>query len=61
MLILANPELKYMLAEICQTGTCKQDRTFYRLKGAGLIKKIGQQIVLRNNLYTRYFKEHLDA
>ncbi len=29
--------------------------------GHGLIKKMGQQVVLRNRLYTRYFEERFNV
>ncbi len=57
--VLAQPELKQALADICRDHTYEENRNFHRLKGAGLIKKAGQQVVLRNNLYARYFKERL--
>lgn len=60
-LINQKPELKQAMLEICRSQTCPDEQIFHRLKGAGLIKRAGQQIVLRNKLYTRYFKECLDG
>lgn len=58
--ILQKPELEQALSDILLQQTYEENQTFYRLKGAGLIKKVGNQIVLRNNLYTRYFWERLN-
>ncbi|MCB0178489.1 MAG: AAA-like domain-containing protein [Anaerolineae bacterium] len=55
------PDLKQALVRICRNEPWAEDQTFYRLEGAGLIKKDGQRIILRNQLYTRYFKEHFNA
>jgi hypothetical protein len=59
--VLAEPQLKRALAHILRHRTHEEDQIFYRLKAAGLVKKVRQQIVLRNNLYTRYFEERLNA
>jgi hypothetical protein len=53
------PELKQALSLISQKHTHAENDLFYRLKEAGLIKKAGQQVVFRNSLYERYFKERL--
>lgn len=55
------PDLKRTLVRICREGRSPQNQMFYRLNSAGLIKKEGQRVVLRNQLYTRYFKERLNA
>ena len=34
---------------------------FFRLKGAGLVKRERGKVVMRNKLYEEYFKEHLDV
>jgi hypothetical protein len=57
--IWQKPELKQALTLIFQKHTYPENEIFYRLKEAGLIKKVGQQVVFRNNLYERYFKERL--
>jgi hypothetical protein len=59
--VLQKPELKEALAYICRHQTYEENQVFYRLKGAGLIKKEGKLVVLRNKLYDRYFKEHLNV
>ncbi len=59
--VLQKPELKQALAYICHHQTFEENQVFYRLKGAGLIKKDGKKVILRNQLYDRYFKEHLNV
>ena len=59
--ILKNPELRQALVRIVHDHTHKEDALFYRLKGAGLVRKTGKQVTFRNNLYERYFKERLNA
>ena len=59
--VLQKPELKQALIQICRSHAYEENQIFHRLKGAGLIKKVGRQVVLRNNLYTRYFEERLNV
>ena len=59
MRVLQKPELKWALAQICREQTFEENQMFYRLKGAGLIKKDGQLIVFRNKLYERYISSVL--
>lgn len=59
--IQERPDLKQALAHICKVHQYEENRTFYRLKGAGLIKKVGHQVVLRNRLYTQYFEERFNV
>jgi serine/threonine protein kinase len=59
--VLENPALKQALTDICRHHAHEENKIFYRLKGAGLVKKTGQQVILRNNLYTRYFEERLNV
>jgi hypothetical protein len=59
--VLRQPELKQALVRICHAHTWEESPVFYRLKEAGLIKKQGERVVLRNNLYGRYFKERLNG
>lgn len=57
--VLPNPELKQALTTICRSHTYEQNKNFFRLKGMGLIKQDGQQVVFRNELYGRYFNQRL--
>jgi hypothetical protein len=51
--------LKASLARICVEGSHQEDQLFYRLEGAGLVKKSGSKIVISNTLYEHYFRERL--
>jgi hypothetical protein len=59
--VLQRPELKEALIFICRHETYEENQIFYRLKGAGLIKREGKRVVFRNKLYDRYFKERLNV
>jgi hypothetical protein len=59
--VLQQADLKQALARIVRDHTFEENQLYYRLKGAGLIKKEGQRVVFRNNLYDRYFKERLNG
>jgi hypothetical protein len=59
--VLSKPELKGALTEIAQRQTHEENQLFHRLKEAGLVKKVGKQVIFRNNLYDRYFKERLNG
>ena len=58
--ILDMPQIKPSLSQICRHQRHPEDKQYYRLKGAGLIKKVGSQVVMQNNLYARYFTERLN-
>ena len=58
--VLTSPDLRASLEYIAKFQEHQEDQIFHRLKGAGLIKKANSQVVLRNNLYARYFEEHFD-
>jgi AAA-like domain/TIR domain len=47
------------LRQIIRSGTCQNDHTFFRLRGAGLVRKDGRKVVPRCLLYEDYFREHL--
>lgn len=59
--ITEKPELKAALTNIVQGHGYQDEAIFYRLAWAGLIKKEGKQVVLRNKLYQRYFEERLNG
>jgi hypothetical protein len=59
--VLQKPALKQALTYICRHESYEENQIFYRLKGAGLIKKEGKRVILRNQLYDRYFKERLNV
>ncbi|MCL4295186.1 MAG: AAA-like domain-containing protein [Anaerolineae bacterium] len=59
--VLRKPELKQALTRVSQNRTLAEDEVFHRLREAGLIKKSGQDVIFRNKLYERYFKERLNG
>lgn len=59
--VLRKPELKQALTLVSQNRALAEDEVFHRLREAGLIKKSGQEVIFRNKLYERYFKERLNG
>ncbi len=57
--VLQRSDLRLALLQIMQENRCEEDYPFYCLKGLGLIKEVGPQIVFRNKLYARYFEARL--
>ena len=49
------------LREVITKNSCPDERIFFRLRGAGLIKKEGQAVLPRCKLYANYFREHINA
>ncbi|MDJ0708140.1 MAG: AAA-like domain-containing protein [Leptolyngbyaceae cyanobacterium MO_188.B28] len=47
------------LLQVFDSQTCPDERVFFRLRGAGLIRREGQRVVPRCRLYEAYFQEHL--
>ncbi|MBV6625495.1 MAG: AAA-like domain-containing protein [Rivularia sp. (in: Bacteria)] len=52
-------ELKQALLEVVQDNTCEDQKRFWQLRGAGLIRSSGKQVIPRCQLYAEYFREHL--
>jgi hypothetical protein len=53
------PELVEGLRRVLRNNTLPDERIFFRLRGAGLVKREGTAVVPRNQLYADYFREHL--
>lgn len=47
------------LLQVFNHQACPDERVFFRLRGAGLIRREGQKVVPRCRLYETYFQEHL--
>ncbi len=47
------------LLQVFNSQTCPDERVFFRLRGAGLIRREEQKVVPRCRLYEMYFQEHL--
>jgi hypothetical protein len=53
------PELLAGLRQILHEQTCPDERVFFRLRGAGLVRREGTRVVPRYALYAAYFQGHL--
>lgn len=55
------PELVQGLLQVIHTHTCPDERIFFRLRGAGLVRRRDsvQAVVPRCRLYEEYFRQHL--
>lgn len=47
------------LRQVIRSGTCEDELVFFRLRGAGLVKREGRIVTMRCPLYASYFREHL--
>ena len=59
-LIDAHDKLKRGFRQVLRHKSCNDERIFWRLRGAGLVRKENQEIVARSRLYQTYFNEHLN-
>jgi AAA-like domain/TIR domain len=53
------PELMAGMLQVIRQQTCGDERVFFRLRGAGLVRRERQRVVPRCRLYAEYFQEHL--
>ncbi|QUY43881.1 AAA-like domain-containing protein [Acaryochloris marina] len=51
--------LRAGLIQVIQKQTCSDEHLFFKLRGAGLVRREGQQVLPRCRLYAEYFQEHL--
>lgn len=49
------------MREVIGRRTCADERIFFRLRGAGLVRKEGAAVLPRCQLYAEYFGEHLSS
>ncbi|MCI0694225.1 AAA-like domain-containing protein [candidate division KSB1 bacterium] len=49
------------MQQVIRHNTCTDDLVFFRLRGAGLVKREGRAVVPRCQLYSVYFREHLNG
>jgi hypothetical protein len=52
-------ELIKGMCSVLKRNTCDGDATFFRLRGAGLVKRVGTKVEPRCQLYADFFREHL--
>lgn len=53
------PELARALLQVIRSGVCDDEHIFFRLRGAGLVRRAGRAVTPRCPLYASYFAEHL--
>ncbi|MEM7133947.1 MAG: AAA-like domain-containing protein [Chloroflexota bacterium] len=53
------PDLRTALGQIIHNGKHQPDQIYYRLKGAGLVRRDGERVRMCNQLYTDYFTQRL--
>jgi len=54
-------ELIRSLRQVISEHTLDDELIYFRLRGAGLVRRIGRQVVLRCQLYEEYFRDRLNA
>ena len=54
-------DLKSGLNQIIKHQRCSDEHVFFRLRGAGLVRRVGNAILPRNSLYAAYFKKRLNG
>lgn len=47
------------MLQVIRNQTCPDERVFFRLRGAGLVRRERQTVLPRCQLYAEYFREHL--
>ncbi len=52
-------ELIEGMCSVLKHNTCNDNATFFRLRGAGLVKRVGTKVEPRCKLYADFFREHL--
>jgi hypothetical protein len=51
------PDLRQAMTQIVAKNKCSNDLLFFRLRGAGLARRVGAAVVPRYGLYATYFRE----
>jgi hypothetical protein len=54
-------ELLDGLRQVISNKTLADERSFFRLRGAGLVRREGGKVLPRCELYENYFREHLNG
>ncbi len=58
---MANQEkLKAGLVQVIRSQRCSDEHIFFQLRGAGLVKRIDNKVLPRNQLYADYFEKRLN-
>jgi hypothetical protein len=53
-------ELKSGLLQVIKYQRCPDEHIFFRLRGAGLVRRVGNEVLPRNTLYAEYFGKRLN-
>lgn len=54
-------KLKAGLAQVLKSQRCPDEHVFFQLRGAGLVRRVGNDVIPRNPLYADYFRKRLNA
>jgi hypothetical protein len=54
-------KLRAGLIQVLRSNRCADEYIFFQLRGAGLVKRVSNDVVPRNPLYAEYFKKRLNA
>ena len=54
-------ELLQAMRQVIRNNTCQDEMIFFRLRGAGLIRREGRAVIPRCQLYTDFFRERLNV
>jgi hypothetical protein len=54
-------KLKAGLMQVIKYRRCQDEHIFFQLRGAGLVKRIGDKVIPRNQLYADYFGKRLNG
>ena len=53
--------LKAGLLQVIKYQRCQDEHIFFQLRGAGLVKRVGDKVIPRNQLYADYFGKRLNG
>lgn len=54
-------KLKAGLMQVIKYQRCQDEHIFFQLRGAGLVKRVGDKVISRNQLYADYFGKRLNG
>jgi AAA domain-containing protein/TIR domain-containing protein len=54
-------KLKTGLIQVIKSQRCQDEHIFFQLRGAGLVKRVGDKVIPRNQLYADYFGKRLNG
>jgi hypothetical protein len=53
-------KLKAGLVQVIRSQRCSDEQVFFKLRGSGLVKRINNEVLPRNQLYAKYFDKRLN-